>query len=267
MNGLRKTLLATGLAVLGTTAAHAADLYQPPVIEPLPVEQFGGGWYLRGYVGMSNQKVEDTYNPVYETTNDLVTLQSDFDSAPFLGGAIGYQVNDWVRVEGSAEYRGKASYHGLQRYTNLGPDDIYGTADDFTADDDYSATKSEWLVLANAFVDLGSWYGISPFVGAGIGASYNSIDNFRDVSVSVPGGSVGYADADPSWNLAWALYAGVGYEVTPNLTMELGYRYADLGEGKTTDVLALDGTSSVINPWTFEDITSHDVFLGFRYLM
>ena len=35
--------------------------------------------------------------------------------------------------------------------------------------DTYHATKNEWVVLANAYVDLGTWWCITPFIGAGVG--------------------------------------------------------------------------------------------------
>ncbi len=52
-----KTLIAAGAASLMTTAVLAADLpLAPPPYIPPPVEDFGG-WYLRGDIGFSNQKV------------------------------------------------------------------------------------------------------------------------------------------------------------------------------------------------------------------
>jgi opacity protein-like surface antigen len=33
------------------------------------------------------------------------------------------------------------------------------------------------------------------------------------------------------WNLAWAVHAGLAYKVNPSLTLELAYRYVDLGDG------------------------------------
>jgi opacity protein-like surface antigen len=48
-------LAAAGLAVLATGHARAADL--PPMLPPPPVIQEYGGWYLRGDIGMTNQKV------------------------------------------------------------------------------------------------------------------------------------------------------------------------------------------------------------------
>ena len=59
--------------------------------------------------------------------------------------------------------------------------------------DAYSASKSEWVVLANVFADLGTWWGATPFVGAG---------------------------------------AGFAYKVTPGLTLELAYRYLILAAAR-----------------------------------
>lgn len=272
MNGLRKTLVASGLAVLATSGAQAADLYQPPMIEPLPVveEEFGSSWYLRGYVGMSNQEVDQLTNSVINEANDptirINEWDSDFDSAPVLGAAIGLRLNDWIRADVSAEYRGGANYHGMDHVTFNGADGTFGTGDDVYFDNNYTAVKREWLFLANGFVDLGSWNGLMPYVGAGIGTSRNTITSFRDMGLSV--GSDAYAEEDSKWNFAWALHAGLGYQVTPQLTMELGYRYLDLGDAvtgntKTYDLTAVDTPDT----WTFEDLTSHDVHLGFRYAM
>ena len=57
--------------------------------------------------------------------------------------------------------------------------------------------------MANGYYDFGDFYGITPYVGAGIGASYNTISHFRDVNIITGGG--GYADDNSEWNFAWAL--------------------------------------------------------------
>ena len=66
------------------------------------------------------------------------------------------------------------------------------------------------------------------------------------------------------WSFAWALYAGVGYQVTKNVTVELAYRYLDLGDGRSGDIRTFDGTNNVDNPMHFRGLTSHDVKLGIR---
>ena len=74
-----------------------------------------------------------------------------------------------------------------------------------------------------------------------------------------------FAPTASKWDLAWALHAGVGYKVTPNFTVELAYRYLDMGNGLTGDLRAFDGTNDTVNPTTFKNITSHDLKLGVRW--
>ncbi len=57
---------------------------------------------------------------------------------------------------------------------------------------DYTGIKKEWLFLANAFVDLGTWRSITPYVGVGVGFANVTISNFRDTNVIAGGG--GWAD-------------------------------------------------------------------------
>ena len=92
--------------------------------------------------------------------------------------------------------------------------------------------------MANAYVDLGTWWCVTPFIGAGIGTSYNRISGFRDDGLSNNFGvprpsSVTYAADSGKWNFAWALHAGLAYRVTPDVTLELGYSYMNLGDATT----------------------------------
>ena len=83
--------------------------------------------------------------------------------------------------------------------------------------DTYHGTKSEWLVLANAYVDLGTWWCVTPFIGAGVGGARVTIANFTDqrspTMAPVCCGSA-FADNVSKWNFAWALHAGLAYKVT-----------------------------------------------------
>jgi opacity protein-like surface antigen len=51
------------------------------------------------------------------------------------------------------------------------------------------------------------------------------------------------------WNLAWAVHAGLAYNVNPSLTLELAYRYVDLGDAIAA-ISSFDGTNNVYNPMT-----------------
>ena len=96
-----KVLVAAGASLLLVSAAQAADLgmMPPPAPPPAPIAEFGG-WYLRGDIGMSNQKVKSLYNVLYNAPGTSVTPQGmEFDSAPIFGAGIGYQFNSWLRAD------------------------------------------------------------------------------------------------------------------------------------------------------------------------
>ena len=252
---------ACALAGTALSPVMAADL-PPPIVPPPPVPVvIISGWYLRGDIGYSNQEVDDLDNVLYDTVESLDNVHRDFTGAPFGGIGVGYSWNKWFRTDITGEYRSKSEFNGADVYTAF-----HGDGDLVTRPDSYFAKKSEWLALANAYVDIGSWHGITPFVGAGVGFANVEISDFTDIGVGVDGfPAVAYADDHDEWNFAWAVHAGLAVEVTPSFTMELAYRYLDLGDGESGDLYAYDGTNNVDNPMEFEGITSHDVKLGFRY--
>ena len=254
-----KSLVAAGAASLLSSVAFAADIAMPPpAYAPPPVVEDFGGWYLRGDIGFSNQRV-DRLNNVLDTVGAPTSVQrNSFGTAGIFGLGVGYKVNNWFRADVTGEYRGNSQFFGTDRITYTGG---VGT-------DTYHATKNEWVVLANAYVDLGTWWCITPFIGAGVGGARVSIANFTDqgiVSGAPPVTSLAFGDNHSKWNLAWALHAGVAYKVTPNFTVELAYRYLDMGDGLTGDLRPYDGPSTRVNPMTFKSITSHDLKLGVRW--
>lgn len=244
------------LFVVATGAAQAADYLPPP-----PPQPCCNGWYLRGDIGFSNQRVDSLFNANYAGFSSVNNIDKSFDAAPFFGLGIGYTVNDWFRADVTGEYRGKANFHGL---------DVGAIPGGGFADDRYTASKYEWTFLVNGYVDLGTWYKVTPFIGAGVGVSRNTINNFGDYSICVNslscagGGSDAYAGAASKWQFAWALYAGLGYQLSRDVTVELAYRYLDLGDARSGDVVAFDGTNNFYNPQEFRGLTSHDLKLGLR---
>jgi opacity protein-like surface antigen len=262
-----KYLIAAGAASLLSSAALAADMaIAPPPMSyaPPPVEDFGG-WYLRGDIGFSNQNVKnvlDTNSAAYN--NVAVTQTSSFGSAGIYGGGVGYQFNNWFRADVTGEYRGKSNFTGLDVVTGTGP--LAG----FVGTDSYTATKSELLFLANAYVDLGTWWCVTPFVGAGIGTARVSVGDFTDTGDFINGGiqnhSFNYAGQASQWNFAWAVHAGLAYKVSPGLTLELAYSYVNLGNGITGPTSSFDQVTNTTHaPFSYNNITSNDVKLGLRW--
>lgn len=267
-----KFLVAAGAASLLSSAAFAADLPAPPLYAPPPVEDVGG-WYLRGDIGMSNQSVKNirlTDPTAYQGLNTF-SETTNFDAAPTYQVGVGYQFNNWFRADLTGQYRGSSNFKGtdLISFPWAG-----GVANGI---DNYSASKSEWLFLANAYADLGTWWCVTPFIGAGVGAARVSINNFTDTGANnasfdgagvpyVGGVNASYATAasGSQWNFAWALHAGLGYKISPNATLELAYSYVNLGDGVTGIASTFDGSAGG-HVFKFSNITSQDVTLGIRW--
>jgi opacity protein-like surface antigen len=269
MSSVKYSLVA-GAAALISTGAAAADLpavMPPPLMQTAVVEDIGSGWYLRGDIGMSNQQVGSLFNKIYTDgvpaaglapPSSVSNMHKGFDAAPTFGVGVGYQWNNWLRFDLTGEYRGKANFHGL---------DIAHFPTNNLADE-YHASKSEWVAMVNGYIDLGTWWCVTPFVGAGVGMAYNTIHDFKDISV-LPGGQAGIATGATSsqWQFAWALHAGLAYKVTPGFTIELAYRYMNLGNAASGDLVDFTGQNLINNPMEFRNITSHDLKLGVRWML
>jgi opacity protein-like surface antigen len=253
---LKLSALAAVASFAIINSAHAADM---PVPVLAPAVDYSG-WYLRGDIGFSNQSVGSLFNVNYANFASVNNIDKGFDAAPFFGLGIGYTVNNWLRFDFTGEYRGAASFHGL---------DVGALPAGGFADDRYTGSKSEWTFLFNGYVDLGTWWNITPFVGAGVGFSRNTISNFGDISVCVNSNSCATSDAfgptASKWNFAWALHAGLAYQLYRNVTLELAYRYIDLGNAESGNLVAFDGTNNIVNPMEFHHLTSQDVKLGVRF--
>jgi opacity protein-like surface antigen len=263
-----KFLIAAGAASLLSSAAFAADMpsiMPPPPMQPYyapPPQQDFGGWYLRGDIGMTNT----TGKLFSESYNLPSTLSVDQLGHGFTGGmsydiGVGYQFNNWFRADITGEYRSKVAFGGTDFATiaGLGP-----------ISDVYSGNYSSWVGLVNGYVDLGTWWCLTPFVGAGVGFAHNTFSGLEDLG-TIPNGAGGtnsasyFANGASKNSLAWALYAGVGYKVTSNMTIELAYRYMNLGSAVTGTGSSFDGTNAGSPPFQFNNLTSQDIKIGVRW--
>lgn len=249
---MKKTVLKAFVTAFLAGAAIPALAADMIVEEIVPVAS--GGWYLRGHLGMSNQYFDQLSSDLYALPDEFRWLdEGGFASAPIFGGGVGYQFNDNFRADATIEWRGKSDFDALD-YVVWGENEY---------SNDYRAKKSELVLMANAYYDIATFSGITPYVGAGIGGSYNRITNFHD-SNSFEGG--GYADDNGEWNLAWALHAGLGYAVSDRMTIDFGYSFISLGDAKTKQLVNYIPETTIPNDGIkFNDIYSHDFKIGIRY--
>ncbi len=261
MGRLRFTALIASAFIVSTVGpAIAADLIPPPPPPKIKTKT----WYLRGHIGMTNQHVRTLENASFASATNLVIVDKNFESGMTFGVGIGIRKGDHWRFDVTGEWRGEAGFHGMDTWTDGNGDPRYNN---------YTAKKSEMTFLLNGYYDLGTWHGVTPYVGAGIGVSRNTIHSFRDTGIAyaTPGNLAtgypthAYANAASKWNFAWALHAGLGIPVSDNVFVDIGYSFMDLGSAQSGDIIAFDGTNSIYNPMIFKNITSHDLKFSLRY--
>lgn len=256
MSSARELGIWVGVVLLvANSPLAAADLFiEAPKLRPsLVAEEQPSAFYLRGDLGFSNQTITGLRNSI-DPSSQL--LSAGFAAAPTAGLGAGYRLTPYLRLDVTGEYRANAAFTGLERYRDASLPLGFGT-------DEYRAMKSEALFLGNVYADLGTWYGLTPFVGVGLGVSANRISSFTDVNTVTQG--VAFAKTGSKLGFAWALHAGASLEVTRNLQMELAYRYVSLGDGQTGTLRNYAGQCSVCMPIVFKNIASNDIRLGLRW--
>jgi opacity protein-like surface antigen len=246
-----------GFATVLASVANAADM---PVL--MPVQQQWGGWYLRGDIGFSNQRVGSTRYDfgIIAPPDSVQYVSREFETGGIFGLGIGYQFNTWLRFDVTGEYRSASTFHGFEINSSGGN----------TIPEQVTLIKSEWVALANIYADLGTWWYVTPFIGAGIGVANVRLGGFTDTAF-IPGDppsvAMNYAQEGSQWNFAWALYAGLAYKVTPNFAVEFAYRYLNMGDGKTGSPITGYDASYQGDHYELKNIYSHDLKFGVRWML
>jgi opacity protein-like surface antigen len=290
MAKLKAVILAGGAALAASLLAMpnlaiAADLLPPPpALEPAPplaAPEFGG-WYLRGDTGLGMQtgakSIAISPNPLIGAPADAFnTFYNPTTSAAGLFDVgVGYQINNWLRMDVTAEYRGGSHFQVLEQVG------VPSTSSQFA--DFYRGSLSSMVGMVNGYVDVGTWYGITPYVGGGVGVARNTLSGVTDTGFAYPGNgggfpTGGFLDDGSKTNFAWAVMAGLGFNVTQNLKLDLGYRYLNLGKftsgishcfngtGQNGGFAAANCGGSGYTIASTSNLTSNDFRLGLRWML
>ena len=241
--GTVKGLAAAGLIVAAFTApASAADMMMPPLrgyqaIQPGVVE-VGTGWYLRGDVGYTDyRKTADDSFGAPRALFDSIELDKTWAA----GGGFGYKFLTWLRADVTADYRFESDF-------------VANSAIPLRRD---WAKFDSTTVLANGYLDLGTWYGVTPYVGAGVGAAFNRFKEYQIQAGALP---VVELDDQLKTNLAWAFMGGVAVDMGGGFQVDAGYRYVNLGEARSKP----DAAGTITRT---KELEAHEVRLGFRYMI
>jgi opacity protein-like surface antigen len=295
----RATALAALVGAFFAPTAMAADMpfLSEPAPEPMnqqPME-FGSGWYLRGDIGYSNMSLPAVIADFGNSLGRTGTVAG--------GVGLGYQYNSWLRTDFTIDrtvFRPQGT--GAQKwcpYGNIMVDSTTSKNIGYLYDPSQTCTPvlkadlNRTSFLANAYVDLGNWWGLTPYVGAGVGLSYlqasgsdvwynsatgalwsvNLGQNGVPLGWITRGGGQGFPpygfpwgtsvtsvtyQQKKSWKFAWNVMAGVSYDISQNLKIDVHYRLLDAGTYTSFPNVFTGGGG------TTKDLISQEVRLGLR---
>jgi opacity protein-like surface antigen len=232
MGRLGRLVAGSALLLPLGSGALAADLpLPPPEPEPVVVETFASGWYLRGDIGAGFGGTSGT-----AATNPLVNpTTGSLGSNAVVGVGVGIKTK-WLRTDVTVDYLSPVTYRG----TITSPNDVSGRI---------QATAA----LFNGYIDLGTWYGLTPYIGAGVGVAFTTLGDFSRSAVPISAGS----SSTSQTNLAYAAMAGVAFAATPNLQVDVGYRYLNIGD--------VNGPNDASGQMTVRNVASHEIRAGVRW--
>lgn len=254
---LATAIVTAALSVAATSgAAMAADMpsYYAPSQAYAPADaphEFGAGWYLRGDASFGPEN-----RPKLLLQNNIPTFDSKATTFGYaFGGGAGYKLTDSLRIDVTADYLDPFHYAAnipcgdtcsINRQTNLW----------------------RWDGLVNGYYDIGTVFGVTPYVGAGAGLS----GVHQDGSIGINGNPLAGGIVDPrsgtlvtstvpsrtAYQFAWAAMAGVSYAFGPHMLFDIGYRYLDLGR---TNIPLFPAAGVTRN------LSAQQVRLGVRYMI
>ena len=247
----RKALIAA-LFAGAAGPAFAADPYYPPV-EPAPpvvVEPVAtfGGWYIRGDLDYHWSDFRGANYILYDPAGSSNDFDSgDLDGTGSIGLGIGYQINKYLRADLTGDYWFDADFNGHTSAEDCGNGNPCSSND--------SSQMSAFLLLANAYVDLGTWHGITPYVGAGIGGANVKWDDLKN---SIDGDVTSHSGGS-EWRFAYGLMVGASYCLTDQLKLDAGYRFSQIDGGK------MFGYNNGAGPGYDKGFYTNEIRAGLRY--
>lgn len=260
--------MAAGTALLAGSLlpAAGADFYDPPVVEAPPPQviyekESYGGWYIRGDIGYHWPGMKHADYITYGTDGCCTAVPgtgsfdfTELKGALSLGGGVGYQITSYLRTDVTADYWFKSDFRGQTTGTCTGG--VTCTSVDTTK---FNAL----LLLANAYADLGTYYRITPYVGAGIGGAYVKWGDLRN-QIPFEGIDDRHRGAE-GMRFAWALMAGASYCITKNWHADLGYRFSRIAGGRMFHYSDSSAGGPGAGPGFHGKIDTHEVRAGLRY--
>jgi opacity protein-like surface antigen len=277
VNALKLILAAGAVVAALSMPASAADMDLPIFVEQAPDEvpvEIGSGWYIRGDVGYELQTSSkgfsyNTFDPVTLTYSPQTFVTADVEGDVTYSVGVGYHYNDWMRFDATLDGF-KSEFTGSTAAATNCPGQLPGTS----CRTNDTQPLSTYQLMANAYVDLGTYVGLTPYVGAGAGVAYVDYGTLTNQFICVPGAvtcgtlvtSTARHEGADSLRFAYSLMAGVGYQASKNVKLDLGYRYSHIAGGDQFyyDPATIAAGATGIQG-TDDGYDRHEVRMGVRY--
>ncbi len=201
-----------------------------------------------GYSKPSSVKLKDAKYSNYATiTEDGTNAKSSNNGAFNLGLGFGYHITNAIRAELQIKASGGAESSFNKEITS----NVYAKG---------KFSHSSVGFLLNGFYDHKFTNEFSAFVGAGLG--FAVVSTKYNMKLKLPSTSTELGSTASRASFAYALHAGLAYDLTNNFTTELSYSYRNNGKYKSLD-REYKSTKFKAN---FKGVaSSHNINLGFRY--
>lgn len=228
-----------------------------PVPAPIPVPIYHGTWYLRGDIGVSFANDPDISTTGAIGTGGGISYQpawydSDFGTDATYGIGVGYNWSARIRTDVTVDYNPEGE---VKIVNTTPPGGGIGWIDD----------KTTWdgvVTLFNAYWDMGTHSGFTPYLGAGIGFSWNQLRRVHESTATGGGIFAQGADKMHDITLAYALTAGVSYDMGRSTYLDFNYRYVWI-EGTDAE-MAVGRTNHTVS---IGDLSEHQLRAGIRYVL
>lgn len=233
MSWLRRLLLVGTLMAQALPAVAAdvpRDLPPPRYQAPPRTISLSTGWYLRGDLGYAWGSIGGA-----DAATGFTDPRDNKLGNNFIAGIGAGMKSEWLRTDVTLDYTAPMKYQGT-----------------VVASGDTTAKVTAVTALFNGYLDLGTWYRATPYLGAGAGVSQVRVFDYASTAAPPFSGA-----AHTQWKFTWAAMAGVGYAIAPNMMVDVGYRYVNFGNVTTG--------SDAFGSMTLKNLAAHEVRVGFRW--
>jgi opacity protein-like surface antigen len=262
-----------------------------PVPAPMPIPEYDAEYYVRFDTGAAwitdGDLSESGYGMSLRGADDLEPLE-------FFSIGAGKYLTPNIRAEiaGDLYTRGEVlkGQQDLTSIVNFDATTVGATGTDITT---YAIERQESVkfeqdtVMLNFYYDFNNSSRFTPYVGAGIGATYRkmtrtvsevaecqSLTNATDINRNCNNANDNpdFADAEDltieerttegrRWDVAGSLMAGVAVQITDDVLWDTGYRYMWQSGGVIVNSPAFNDSTSTME---FKDVAQHQLRTGIR---